>query len=264
MLALELLGCLWLCTWLCEQAVLPLLSSRFGRTCPKPTESHASSRSLLAPPPPRPGSGRSAALRPTGRARGPSTTHGGEQTRVFLPNPASTPRGSLPRLRSGTDCAARLTRVGRERGDSRTSPAPRLSPELGRERPQRPRPAAAAPAPGSLRQRGQGKEGSPASSCLLRDPPPAPGRPSRRRTQTLTPLAIAHGYRCQRKGKGSPPPCPLPLSPPPSQGRVEELAAPSLFRLPSSQGRGALGQSRAPLSAFLPAGRGAGQALCVS
>lgn len=147
MLALELLGCLWLCPWLCEHAVLPLLSSRFGRTCPKPAGSHASSGSLLVPPPPRPGSGRSAALRPTGRARGPSTTHGGEQTRVLLPDPASTPSGSLPRLSSSTDFAPRLTRVGQERRDSRTSPAPRLSPPLGRERPQRPWPAA----PGSLR-----------------------------------------------------------------------------------------------------------------
>lgn len=52
--------------------------------------------------------------------------------------------------------------------------------------------ATASPARGpGARQRGQGRESSPASSCPVWDPPPTPGRPSRRGTETLTPLAIA-------------------------------------------------------------------------
>lgn len=79
--------------WLCEQAGSCFIPSLQPIRSHLP-QAHGKPRKLKVffkvPPPPRPRSGRSAALRPTGHARGSSTTPGGDQTRVFLPNPANT------------------------------------------------------------------------------------------------------------------------------------------------------------------------------
>lgn len=196
---------------------------------------------LLVPPPPRPRSGRSAALRPPdAHGGGVQHTAGSKRVFSFLSCKHSQQAPPTPEQRH------RLRRTPHTRGAGarRRPDTPRLSPALGPERPRRARPAAPAATAGQgglarLVLPGAGPSARPRVTFPPRN---ADTHPARHRTRLRLPA----------EGEGEPASFSAASLPASLSGAGEGSGSFLPFSSLLPAGKGALDQSPAPCGLFFP------------